>query len=208
MAQRKPSKLTRVVALLYSFEEEDVQALEEMLVSARKEAYEQTMTESAEAAGFRKAKGKLRADDLRQMRRVAKHEARQIADTYNKQVLAEIVRIQEANPRANRRTYFKQLEQWSAARSEHKMPQIAMMSDSDAAQYAQTQFVKKNKAKAFYRLEGASPKERECARLMALGLVDETIVNKNPMPLHINCPHKWKAVSLKVPPDIDKVFVG
>ena len=209
MAQRKPSKLTRTITLLYSYQDDDIDALADELLDMRKNAYRNTMTELAKQAGFPRARGKFPSGkELAAMQKQARVDAVGIAKTHNDAVGKAIMQQFEDNPRSNRNTYYKNLEQWSAKRDEWKKPQIAMMQDSAATQDATELFIKANNAQAMYRLEGASPKEEGCAKLMAMGEVDDSVIRKNPMPLHINCPHKWKAVGLKVPPDVEKVFVG
>lgn len=209
MPQHRISRLTGIVTSLYSYHDSDIDALADEILAARKASWRDTMTKLAQQAGFDRAIGQDPSGaDLAAMKQQSREDAKGIAETHNKAIETQIINLRTDNPRGNRNFYFSNLETWSEERDAWKKPQIAMNTNSTAAQVAQERFIEANNAQATFVFIGPVPQEEECEGLMAAGAVTEDVVRRNPTPIHINCPHTWEARGLIVPPDVDRLFVG
>lgn len=202
------TRLLTVIHLLYEQNDVDQRELAAQLEAQMKRAYRETMTEQARQIGYPRVRGNdPRGEDLADIRRQAQLDAQSITQTWNRDVRREIYRLYLANPRGNRYYYFSNLERWAAERARWKDAQIALMTDGYAANLAKSSFVKNNNLIARWRMTGPAPKEAVCAELMAIGEVEQDIVDANPTPIHINCPHIWQLVGYSggLP---EKLFVG
>ena len=127
---------------------------------------------------------------------MSNEDARSITNTWNRDVTAQIEKIYAENPRANRFTYFRRLEEWSRQRDSWKLPQIALVTETTTAEYARAQFRRYNyEGNEKYIFDGPPPTCEDCSRLYAEGVVDKAYADKNPAPRHINCPHYWAVVT-------------
>lgn len=120
-------------------------------------------------------------------------DARQIAKTYNRDVERKLKKLYESNPRGNRRYYAKNMRIYLEQRSSWKTVQIALQTETTTRAYAQEQFRNNNRIQAFYVFAGPSPVCSDCARLYSMGLVTQSVVDRNPAPVHINCTHQWQS---------------
>lgn len=189
------SRLTDTIALLYRMHDADVRALEDQLLEARKRAWATALRQEAAAHGCAKVPNAPRRDDLAELRRQSRDDARSIARTYNAEVTREIERIYADNPRANRNVYFSRLERWAAERDAWKRQQIALVADTTAAEYAREQFRRYNyTGEEQYVFAGPPPTCEDCASRFAAGIVGRTYIERYPAPRHIGCPHSWTPV--------------
>lgn len=209
MPQHRISKLTGIIATLYSYHDSDIDALADEILDARKASWRDTMTKLAQQAGFDRAVGQDPSGaDLAAMRRQSREDAEGIAETHNKSIEIQIRDLRKDNPRGNRNFYFSNLETWSEERDAWKKPQIALNTNNTTAQVALERFVEANNAQATFVFFGPVPQEQECEDLMKLGVVTEEFAKRNPTPIHINCPHTWETRALIIPRDVDRIFVG
>lgn len=201
------SQLLRTLTLLYQMQDADQRALQAELEAAMKRSYRETMTEQAQAVGNMIARGKDPSGaDLLEIRRIADLDAQSITNTWNRDVEREITRLYEANPRGNRAYYFKNLEAWATQRGQWKNAQIALMNEGNGARIARESFARNNSFQIMYRFDGPAPREKECAKLFAVGEVDENTMRRNPTPVHIGCPHEW--IVSRAVGNINHLFLG
>lgn len=190
------TRLTRTIALLYRMTDSDVRQLEQEILDARKAAWLSAMRAEAMAAGCNRVPNAPRREDLAELKRMSKEDAKSIAATWNRDVTRQIEQLFERNRRGNRRYYFKNLEAWDAARREWKLPQIAIVTDTTTREYAKDRFRKMNYEGGLrYVFSGGVAVCRDCASRYAAGVVDESYVRRYPCPRHIGCPHTWQVVN-------------
>jgi len=190
--------LTRVIGLLYSMERDDITALAGDLLERRKAAWVTALQELAREHGCRSRRPTApRREQLKELQRQAREDARSIARTWNRDVLREIRRLYDANPRGNRRYYARNMERWADARSEWKDPQIALQTEATTRWYAQEEFRRLNGLNERFVFSGPPPTCEVCVRLFAAGVVDKRFVERHATPVHVNCPHEWTAVAPK-----------
>lgn len=202
------TRLLTVIHLLYEQNDADQRELAARLEAQMKRAYRETMTDQARRIGYPRTRGNdPSGEDLRNIREQARIDAQSIAQTWNQDVRREIYRLYLANSRGNRNYYYSNLERWAADRARWKDAQIAIMTDGYAANLAKSSFVKNNGLSAQWRMTGPAPKEAVCAELMAMGTVEQEVVDANPAPVHINCPHIWSLVGYRGGRP-EKLFVG
>lgn len=195
------SQLTQTIALLYRMQGADIKSLETSLLESRKRTWLTTLQLLAREHGCTNAPRAPRQNDLSMLKYMCAEDAKSIAATWNRDVTAQIERIYAENPRANRYTYFRRLEDWSRERDAWKLPQVALVTETTTAEYAREQFRRHNyDGGEKYILEGAPPTCDDCARLYAAGEVDKAFIDHYPCPRHIGCPHFWAPVTVpKVP---------
>lgn len=188
------SRLTDVLGLLYKMERDDVDALAEQLLTQRKRSWVTALTELAREMGCSRTPRAPSGRDLDALRRQSTADARMIARTWNREVTREIARIYEGNPRGNRYYYMSRLEQWSEARNTWKAPQIALNTAQQTRFAAQQAFYDANGIRRQYVFTGPPPVCEECVGHFGAGVVGQNYVDASPAPVHVNCPHEWKAL--------------
>ena len=188
------SRLTQIIGLLYRMERDDVTALAEQLLEQRKRAWATALAELGREYGCGKPPRAPSGDDLRELRRMSREDARQIADTWNKDVSRQIERLYEANPRGNRHYYARRLEAWSAERNAWKAPSIAFNTAQQTRFYAQQAFYRANGIEPRFIFVGPPPVCEACVMHFAAGVVGQDYVDRNAAPVHVNCPHEWRAL--------------
>lgn len=191
-----PTKLTQTLSLLYRMQNADVRQLENDLLESRKRAWDAALREEAARHGCTRTPSAPRRGDLAELRRQSRADAQSIAQTWNRDITREIERLYDSNPRGNRQFYFSNLERYAAERAQWKNAQIALNTETTAAEYAREQFRRLNHTGSErYRLVGAPPVCAVCARLYGLGHVAAAVVERNPMPAHLNCAHSWSVIN-------------
>lgn len=188
------SRLTQIIGLFYRMEREDVAALADQLLDQRKHAWTTALTELAREMGCDRSPRAPSGGDLAELKRMSREDARSIAKTWNKDSQREIERLYEANHRGNRYYYAKRMEQWAAERNTWKAPQIALNTAQQTRHVAQQAFYKANGLGKQYVFDGPPAVCEECVGHYAAGVVDQKYVDTHPAPVHINCPHWWKAL--------------
>ena len=138
------SDLLRIIALLYSMQPEEVNALANELLERRKAAWMTAMSEKASRYGAPAAIRPPRLKDLEKLRRMAKADARQIARTWARDVERQLARLYQENPRGNRHFYASRMEQWARERAAWKDRQIALQTEQTTRFYAQQRFRQEN----------------------------------------------------------------
>lgn len=203
------SQLTETIGLLYRMETADIQALSNTLLEVRKQAWRDALNEQARAYGCNKVPNDPRLSDLAELKDLSLADARSIADTWNKEVMAQIEKLYNDNVRGNRFYYTSNLERWASARASWKDAQVALNTEQTTRFFAQNRFREENdlKGKTLYIFVGPPPVCKICARMFGAGLVDETFIRRNPAPVHIGCPHEWEAMS-KQPIACADMWVG
>ena len=189
------TRLTQTIALLYQMETDDIRALEAQLLEARQRAWMTALADVAAEHGCSGSPNPARLADLRELRQMCRDDAASIARTYNREVTAEIERLYDANVRGNRYYYFKHLEEWADRRNAWKLDQIALNTETTTRNFARERFYKLNSLRGGrWKFVGPTPVCAVCARLFTLGYVDQSVVDANPAPVHIGCPHEWRKV--------------
>lgn len=190
------SQLTQIIALLYRMQDADVKALEREILDARKRAWAQALSEAARAHGCTKTPHAPRREDLAELKRMSREDAKSIAETWNRDVTRQIERLHAENPRGNRQYYFNRLEAWASQRAQWKNQQIALQTEQTTRFYAQQRFYAMNGLRGQkYIFVGSAPVCRICARLFARGIVTQDFVNRYPCPQHPSCSHEWKPLT-------------
>ncbi len=189
------TRLTQTIALLYQMEDADIRQLADQLLEARKRAWANALTDVAREHGCNRTPNAPRLQDLKELRRMCREDAANIARTYNREVSAKIDQLFDANRRGNRNYYFKNLERWVEQRNSWKLDQIALQTEVTTRSYARERFYRLNPLRGGrWRFIGPAPVCKVCARLYTLGFVDQATVDRNPAPVHIGCPHEWQQV--------------
>jgi hypothetical protein len=199
MPNRGPD-LRRIIVLVYQWGAEEEQPLAQEIKTIRYRAYQQKMAELAREVGCPNAvnrAGPPRRESKREIDQVSELDAKSIVETWNRDVENQVATLYRQNARGNRYYYYKRMEEWARARARWKDPQIALMNSQMARNLARQDFDRWNGhlLTPAFRFTGPPPREQVCAELMAAGVVDETVVRRNPTPIHIGCPHEWTRVA-------------
>lgn len=188
------SKLLTIIALLYQMQGADVRALADELLERRKAEWRTALTELARQHGCNRSGESPRLDDLDELRRMSLEDARQIAKTWNRDVINQLRKLYGDNPRGNRYYYYSNMERWATERARWKNPQIAIQTAQTTRWYAQNRFRELNGIRARFVFAGPPPVCAACVDLFASGIVAEAFIQVNPAPVHIACPHEWREV--------------
>lgn len=189
------SNLLTILALLYQMQTADIQALAAELLERRKSEWRLALTEEARRHGCNNRQGESpRLGDLDELRRMSLEDARQIAKTWNKDVISQLRALYGNNPRGNRYYYYSNMEVWARARAGWKNPQIALQTAQTTRWYAQNRFRELNSIRPRYVFSGPPPVCAVCVEEFAAGVVDERYIQRHPCPRHIGCPHEWQSV--------------
>lgn len=204
------SKLLRVLGLLYRQQPEETEQLARDLLSARTRAWRSAIAAEARRDGYTGPINPPRREDLAYLRDLSREDARSIAATWNRDVERQLQRLYEANPKGNRNYYIKHMEEWAAQRAEWKSRQIATQTEMSTWAYARERYYQENGMRGgYYMLEGPPPVCGDCVRLYGAGTVDQEFVQRNPAPVHINCPHLWALVRTPgLAPSPSELWVG
>lgn len=192
------TRLLQTIALLYRMASADVTALTDSLLERRKADWITVLSEEARRHGCNQRGQAPRLQDLAELRAMSTEDARSIADTWNRDLERQLVKLFDANPRGNRNYYFSNLERWAAERDRWKLPQIAIQTAQTTRWYAQNRFRVMNGLRGGrYRFVGPPPTCKDCITRFAAGIVDERYIQRFPCPRHISCPHSYELVRPK-----------
>src|SRR5688572_25880250 len=100
------SQLVQTISLLYSMQDNDVNALADRLLAQRAVEWERAIAEELRRYGCDKSAQSPVGADALELFRLSEQDARGIANTYNRQLEAQVQRLYDANPRGNRQYYF------------------------------------------------------------------------------------------------------
>lgn len=191
------SRLLQVLLLLYRATPEETRQLENDLLLQRRRIFRRTLGEEARKLGCSRSAlpQSPRGEDFQYLKAISRLDARSIHNTWNQWVERRLEELYTANPRGNRQYYLRNMERLTAERAIWKDKQIALNTELTAREYARQRFFQMNLSGNRYRLTGPPPVCEVCARQFAAGVVDYAHVQRNPAPLHINCPHQWTPIT-------------
>jgi hypothetical protein len=191
------SRLTQIISLLYRRTEGERAQLERQLLEQRKRTWSTALRAEAQRHGCNKVARSPSGADLAELRRMSREDADSIIRTWNADVERQVEKLYADNPRGNRNYYARGMEAWAAQREAFKGRQIALVTETTAAEFARGRFREANyTGRERFQLTGPPPTCRECATLFAAGAVDNAFIRRHPTPVHIGCPHTWTAVRL------------
>ncbi len=204
-----PSRLLRIMSLLYRKTDEEMRTLEEQLLAQMKRAWLAALREEARRYGYRGPANPPSREDLAWLRREARQDAQSIARTWARDVERQLERLYATNRRGNRYYYTKHMEEWAAARDTWKARQIFVTTESKVRAYARERFAERNGLRGDrYVMDGPPPVCAVCVGYFAAGVVDQAFVDKHPLPAHIGCPHQWRALRTVPAPTAAELWVG
>jgi hypothetical protein len=115
------------------------------LLRLRRRFYEDELTLQAARVGCKGRRGQLtNGVILSELNEMSRLDAASIANTFNYDLAASIVRIRSEAPRANRFVYASRLRQWDGKRNKWKSPQITLNTERTARAKAQQDFYEYN----------------------------------------------------------------
>jgi hypothetical protein len=203
-----PDALHRRLSLAFEFAVTDEDALTESIYQQRAETWRSTLTEEARAAGSSKTGQGPNGRDRDELRQMSRTDAQSIRNTFNRDLASQINQMYDAGLRS-RQEFISALTEWADNRAEWKDRQIANQNRGTARTYAQERFNEENEVgEALYLFTGPPPREEECAKLFRAGLVNREFVERNPTPVHINCPHEWEVQVSRPGVARDRIWVG
>lgn len=205
----EPSRLLRILGLLYRRTDDEAQDLETQLLDQMKRAWSVSLIEQARQAGYTGPVNPPSRGDLAWLRAEARQDAQSIVRTWNRDAERQLRRLYEANPRGNRTYYIRHMEQWAADREVWKGKQIAVTTEQKARTYAQERFLQENGLRGdLYVMVGPPPVCGACVGYFAAGVVDQEFVDAHPLPAHIGCPHEWRRIGRVPAPAPHELWVG
>lgn len=203
------TKLQAVMRLAYGMRADEQAVLARNIEDQLRGAWVDQMRLEARSVGSKKPIPFPSGSTLDVLRRQAITDARGILATYNSDLEREIRRLYDANPRGNRNYYMRNIEDWHTRRQAWKDRQIALANDKRARHMASQEFVSANQIQApTFRFDGPAPACDDCGAMFAAGEVDQDFVDRNPAPLHPNCPHFWTRVSGRLGVPLEQLWVG
>ena len=203
------TKLQSVMRLAYGMRSDEEAVLARNIENHMQAAWTEQMRSEARSVGSKKSIPFPRGEALDMIRRQAITDAHSIRNTYNRGLEREIRRLYDANPRGNRNYYMKNIEDWHAKWQAWKDRQIALVNDKTARYMATQEFNTANDVQgARYVFDGPAPACDDCGAMFAAGEVNQDFVDRNPTPLHPNCPHYWTRVGGRVGVPIEQLWVG
>lgn len=202
------NSVTRAIALLYKFQDEEIADYAARLVTAKTRAYMDAVAEQLRRTGCTKSASNPAGADLRHLRSAARTEAESIVKTYNRDVEKQLQKLYDENPRGNRQYYISRMEAWAKRRDAQKSLSVALNTTQEARGYAKLRFAQKNKIETKFRFVGPPAVCKVCMRLFSKGLVTLAFVKRNPVPVHPGCPHEWESLTPTQSFDCEKIWTG
>lgn len=184
------SNVQRLVHLAARGDSVDEGEWRALLLRQRRRAYESELTLQAARVGCPGRAGRLGNNEiLSALNDRSERDARSIVNTFNYFLAAEIVRIRQDAPRANRFVYARRLRDWEANYWKWKRPQIDQMTDNTARARAQQDFFRFNRQLGTARLLPRRAVCPICQGWVRRGVVPLRVAMNNPPPYHVDCPH-------------------
>lgn len=185
--------LPHLVGVLYEMQPEEVSALAVHLLAQRERAWQIALAEKARQYGCERTPRAPRDGDLRELARMSREDAENIAATWNRDAARQLQKLHAADPNQTPDTYARQMALWAQQRATWKLPQIALQTEQTARAYAQERFRQENEVHDVpYVFTGPPPVCAECVGHFAAGVVRLSYVREHPAPVHIGCPHEWR----------------
>lgn len=157
--------------------------------------------------GWQRAQGPNGAD-LAYLQQLAADDAASITATFNKDIEKHLQKLYKDYPNASAQFYIESMRAWAQDRADWKGLQIAFNTEARAREYARERFRQENYSiDTKYVFVGPPPTCEKCVTLFAAGVVDKMFIDQHPAPVHINCPHTWRAVR-KPKVDLNNLWVG
>lgn len=214
MTTRNPGKeaidtrLIRVITLLYSMLDDDIEQITQQISRQLTITYRQTINAQLRLYSCQKAATGPDSKAEKWITAKAKTDATSIAKTYNQQLKAEVQRIYSRNPRGNRYYFMRALEEWTAKRNKWKTPQIALNTAAAARDYAAQRFRRENNIKGRMVFVGLPPVCKRCLYLKGLGPVSEEDARRYGDSQHSGCFHRWEQLIPKPIPCDEMTWTG
>ncbi len=204
------TKLLQILALLYRQDETDRVAIESKLLEQCKQSWRSAIQAEARRFGYIGPVSGPNYIDLAFAKAECQLDSTSIVRTWNRDVERQLVRLFNENPRGNRYYYIKNMEAWARQRATWKDPQISIKTEYTIVGYAKDRFYQENGMRGgLYKLVGPPPVCDECIDHMAMGVVGQEYVDRNPAPFHLKCTHTWQQIkgSVAYPPP-NELWVG
>lgn len=190
------TKLTKTITLLYAYQDADITKLAGQITERRRAVWVNTLRDLARTHGCSQYPGTPKMGDAKELARQSLADAQSIAKTFNRDLNAQINRIYNENPRANRATYYKRLNEWSKKRATWKNLTIGLNTDGTARYLATTRFYEMNASLSRSFVASGPPATcKICIRIFAAGVVTRDYVSRHPLPAHLNCPHFYRSAA-------------
>lgn len=180
----------RLVWTLFRYHEPDILALQEHLFTQAKGDFAAAMREQLRQVEF--DVGAVEVTDRRMLARLnerAAFAARSIAVTHERQLVAEIRRIAEATPKANRRLFAKRLAEWERKRNVWHLPSVAVTEMATTQDLVAREFIAMNNVEGRARVTPDTAAEPVCQELVDRGWMPLSEATAIGLPVHVGCPH-------------------
>ncbi len=191
-----PSPVQALIGQLFGFSPQDEAKLADQLFEESVDDYAATLVGEAQMAGYPVSFVSVKdVQVLDRLRQRAEFAAQSIARTYNEELKRQIVRIAEDNPRANRRAYARQLEDWDKGRMQRKVEEVAVTEQGWAMHEAKRDFAANNPGlTGIARVMPEVASEPICEQLLGLGEMPLEDGLRLSLPAHPHCVH-WLEIA-------------
>lgn len=208
--ERINTDLIRAIVDTYSMQESDIQALLDQIARQTTIVYRQTIQSSLTLYGCQKI---VTGPDQKAQEWIdakALKDAKGIATTYQNDLENKVIALYRANPRGNRFYYSSNLNTWIAKRGVFKSQSISLNTMTQARKYAQDRFIRENNIGGRFSMVGPPAVCKDCVRIKSYGpqTFEETQKPNKRLPSHVNCPHRWQALTPKKIPCDEMTFTG
>lgn len=195
-----------LTAYLLTTDQRQIQAAS--IFNAMKRAWLDAIQDEIDyVGGTQRAQGPNGAD-LDYLRQLADEDAQGIVNTYNRDVQRQLEKLYKDYPNASADFFIESMKAWAEDRAAWKGLQIAFSTESRAREYARRRFAAENfPASTRFVFVGPPPTCEKCVKLFAAGVVDFAFKDEHPAPVHVLCPHTWRAVR-KPKVDLVNLWVG
>lgn len=146
--------------------------------------------------------------DLAYLEAMAREDAQSIVNTFNRDAQRQLEKLYKENPNASKQFFIESMKAWVEKRAGWKGLQVAFNTEAKAREYARNQFRLHNYPETTrFIFVGPPAVCRRCMNLFAMGIVDFDFVQRTQIPVHLNCPHTFRALR-KPKVDLVNLWVG
>lgn len=202
------SKLEKALVNAYQVRGRQVDRLQGQILAQMERFYQQGVNIELQNLGCQGNARRPGGSEMRYLTLLATRDANSIANTWNRDLSSQVRQLVAVNPGEPRDFYIREIEAWAAQRDSWKVPQIANMTQRTAQNYGRERFLAENELEPQFIFDGPPPAEEVCATHFAAGAVDFEYVKRNPVPVHINCPHTWQSLAVPQPPPCRELWRG
>ena len=188
---RVDSPVIRRIFEAYKMDESDIVSLYQGIERQLTITYRQVIAQQLNLYGCQRTVTGPDNRSLKWIQSKARQDSESIANTFDRELMSRIQRIRSANRRANRFYFIRELDAWIAGRTPRKSASIGLNTMTSAREYAQTRFAQENNIQGKWVFTGPPPVCKICIRIKGLGPVTFERTQKQRLPAHINCPHRW-----------------